>query len=72
MGGNYSSPVPVALDELTQPYIVTPRLTREFYNQHLAGQPLEQDKRCKQDFREKKRSQKNKLIGLSIHQPYNA
>ena len=43
MGGTYSSPVPVALDELTQPYIVTPRLTRELYIQHLAGQLVDQD-----------------------------
>ena len=39
-----SSSTPVALDELTQPYIVTPKLSTQFYKQHTSGQPSDQDK----------------------------
>ena len=41
MGGTTSSPV--ALDELTQPYIVTPRLTRQLYQLHVSGQHVKLD-----------------------------
>ena len=34
MGG--SSSTPLALDELTQPYIQSPRLTKELYIKHVA------------------------------------
>ena len=36
MGGSNSTPL--AYSELTQPYIRTPRLTKQFYHQHLLGQ----------------------------------
>ena len=36
MGG--SSSTPLALDELTQPYIQSPRLTRELYTRHVADE----------------------------------
>lgn len=38
--GGYSS-TPVALDELTQPYIVTPRLSRELYRRHVQGETID-------------------------------
>ena len=41
MGG--SSSTPLALDELTQPYIQSPRLTRELFIKHVAGEVIDQD-----------------------------
>ena len=35
-----SNSTPIALTEMTQPYIRTPRLTKQFYQQHLLGQSL--------------------------------
>ena len=41
MGGSNSSPL--AFSELTQPYIRTPRLSKQFYHQHLLGQTVRQE-----------------------------
>ena len=41
MGG--SSSTPLALDELTQPYIQSPRLTRELYTRHVKDEVFDTD-----------------------------
>ena len=41
MGG--SSSTPLAYSELTQPYIRTPKLSKQFYHQHLLGRTLGDD-----------------------------
>ena len=41
MGG--ASSTPLALDELTQPYIQSPRLTRELFVKHVADEAVEHE-----------------------------
>ena len=38
-----SSSTPLALDELTQPYIQSPRLTRELYTRHVKDEAVDEE-----------------------------
>lgn len=65
--GGYSS-TPVALDELTQPYIVTPRLSRELYRRHVQGDTIDTALLAKMDNRELLQQVPPELLGkVSLH-----